>query len=49
VDGVASVSNATAGGVAYSAHIGGFITGLLLVRLFAQSTRVDQLRSYYQR
>jgi membrane associated rhomboid family serine protease len=49
VNGVASVSNATAGGIAYSAHIGGFVTGLLLVRLFAQSTRVDQLRTYYQR
>ena len=47
VDGLAMLSNATAGGVAYSAHIGGFITGLLLVRLFAQSTRVDRLRVYH--
>jgi len=48
VDGLASVSNATAGGVAYSAHVGGFISGLLLVRLFAQSGRVDRLRIYHQ-
>jgi len=47
VNGVASVSNATAGGIAYSAHVGGFVTGLLLVRLFAQRARVDQLRSYH--
>ncbi len=39
VNGVASVSNATAGGIAYSAHVGGFVTGLLLVRLFAQRAR----------
>lgn len=48
IDGLASVSNATAGGVAYSAHVGGFITGFLLVRLFAQSGRVDRLRIYHQ-
>ena len=49
VDGVASLSNATSGGIAYSAHVGGFVTGLLLVRLFAQRVRVDRLRPYYQR
>ncbi len=48
VDGLASISSATSGGVAYSAHVGGFITGLLLVRLFAQSDRVDRLRVYHQ-
>lgn len=42
------MSEATAGGIAYSAHVGGFITGLLLVRLFAQSGRVDRLRVYHQ-
>ena len=47
VDGLASISDATSGGVAYSAHIGGFITGLVLVRLFAQSSRVDRLRVYH--
>ena len=47
VDGLASISDATSGGVAYSAHIGGFVTGLVLVRLFAQSSRVDRLRVYH--
>jgi membrane associated rhomboid family serine protease len=47
-DGLASLSDATSGGVAYSAHVGGFVTGLLLVRLFAQSSRVGQLRVYHQ-
>lgn len=46
--GAASISNVNAGGVAYSAHVGGFITGLLLVRLFAQPARVDRLRVYHQ-
>jgi membrane associated rhomboid family serine protease len=46
--GLASISDVNAGGVAYSAHIGGFLTGLLLVRLFAQSRRVDRLRMYHQ-
>jgi membrane associated rhomboid family serine protease len=49
VDGVASISNTNAGGVAYSAHVGGFLTGLLLVRLFAQQTRVDRMSAYHQR
>ncbi len=46
--GLASISDATSGGVAYSAHIGGFVTGLLLVHIFAQSDRVNQLRVYHQ-
>jgi len=46
--GIASISDATSGGVAYSAHVGGFVTGLLLVHLFAQSDRVNQLRVYHQ-
>jgi rhomboid family protein len=48
VNGLASISNVNAGGIAYSAHVGGFITGLVLVRLFAQSNRVDRLRAYHQ-
>jgi len=47
-DGLAWLSDATSGGVAYSAHVGGFVTGLLLVHLFAQSSRVSQLRVYHQ-
>ncbi len=52
VNGVAAL-NATgshaAGGVAYWAHVGGFITGALLVRLFSSSDRVDQLRAAHVR
>ncbi len=46
--GLASISDVNAGGVAYSAHIGGFLTGLLLVRLLAQAHRVDRLRVYHR-
>lgn len=45
VEGVLNVGS-IGGGVAYSAHIGGFITGLVLVRLFAQSHRVEHMRAY---
>ncbi len=45
--GVASISSVNAGGIAYSAHVGGFIAGLLLIRLFAQSRRVDRMRVYH--
>lgn len=47
VEGLTTVSDVTGGGVAYFAHVGGFVTGLALVRLFAQSDRVDQLRAYH--
>ena len=32
------------GGVAYSAHVGGFVTGLVLVRLFSLPERVARMR-----
>jgi membrane associated rhomboid family serine protease len=44
-----SLSATAAGGVAYWAHVGGFVTGLALVRLFAQPARVQQLRVYHAR
>ncbi len=46
-NGVMAISSATTGGVAYSAHVGGFLTGLVLVRLFAQTHRVDRMRLYH--
>jgi membrane associated rhomboid family serine protease len=49
LDGVMSLSNTAAGGVAYWAHVGGFATGLALVRLFTQPTGVQQLRTYHAR
>jgi membrane associated rhomboid family serine protease len=42
VTGLATLGDAGVG-VAYSAHIGGFITGLLLVRPFSQPDRVAEL------
>jgi membrane associated rhomboid family serine protease len=44
-----SLSNTAAGGVAYWAHVGGFATGLALVRLFTQPERVHQVRTYHAR
>ena len=47
--GIASLSadSATAGGVAYWAHVGGFLTGVLLIRPFTVSDRVRQLQAYH--
>ena len=33
-NGIGSITSATDGGVAYFAHIGGFIAGLVLIKLF---------------
>ena len=42
--------NEAAGGVAYAAHIGGFLAGLLLVKLFRQKVVVpEKRRSFWQR
>jgi membrane associated rhomboid family serine protease len=38
---------AAQGGVAYWAHVGGFITGVLLIRPFTVPDRVRQLQSYH--
>jgi membrane associated rhomboid family serine protease len=46
-DGLMTISSASSGGVAYSAHVGGFLTGLVLVRLFSQTHRVDRMRVYH--
>jgi membrane associated rhomboid family serine protease len=35
ISGVSMLSNASGGGVAYGAHIGGFIAGMLLIKPFA--------------
>jgi membrane associated rhomboid family serine protease len=49
--GIASLSTdaAAAGGVAYWAHVGGFLTGVLLIRPFTVPDRVRQLQSYHTR
>ena len=49
-DGLAALStpaaNAT-GGVAYWAHVGGFITGAVLIWFFRRRERVNQVQSYH--
>jgi membrane associated rhomboid family serine protease len=50
VNGVAalnSTASSATGGVAYWAHVGGFVTGIVLVRLFSQSDRVQQIRALH--
>jgi membrane associated rhomboid family serine protease len=44
ITGLATFGDADVG-VAYSAHVGGFITGLLLVRPLSQPDRVAVLQS----
>src|SRR5262249_3445954 len=48
VSGFASLSGdaAAAGGVAYWAHVGGFLTGVVLIRPFTIPGRVRQMQSY---
>jgi membrane associated rhomboid family serine protease len=48
-DGLGSLgaNAASDGGVAYWAHVGGFITGLLLIRPFTVPDRVRQLQAYH--
>jgi membrane associated rhomboid family serine protease len=46
-DGIVSLSNTAAGGVAYWAHVGGFITGAILIWVFRQPDRVGSMRAYH--
>ena len=39
----------SAGGVAYAAHIGGFIAGFLLVKAFAKKRRVQLIKEVESR
>jgi membrane associated rhomboid family serine protease len=49
VDGLAGLTHAAsqAGGVAYFAHVGGFITGCALIWLFRRPERVGRMRVYH--
>jgi membrane associated rhomboid family serine protease len=47
LDGIVSLSNTAAGGVAYWAHVGGFMTGAILVWIFRKPERVGQMRAYH--
>jgi membrane associated rhomboid family serine protease len=47
-NGIVSLSaRADVGGVAYWAHVGGFVTGLILINLFKHDERVTQLQAYH--
>lgn len=50
ISGVASLSpdmGAALGGVAYWAHVGGFLTGAILVWVFQRPNQVAKMRAYY--
>lgn len=48
VDGLGTLSGGSnAGDVAYSAHVGGFVTGLLLVRLFTQPELLRPMQAFH--
>jgi membrane associated rhomboid family serine protease len=52
VSGIASLSSdaaTAAGGVAYWAHVGGFVTGVVLIWLFRQPDQVTKVRAYQSR
>lgn len=40
INGLGALGGEEAGGVAYAAHIGGFIAGLILVKMFVQRSRI---------
>ena len=46
MNGLGSLGGEEAGGVAYAAHIGGFIAGLLLIKSFAKNAPVPRSKSY---
>jgi membrane associated rhomboid family serine protease len=50
LDGVATLSQKAAqqGGVAYWAHVGGFVAGIILVWVFRHPQRVSQMQTYHQ-
>jgi len=48
VSGFGSITSTTQGGVAYFAHIGGFIAGLVLVKLFGAGRRPEDEPGYQQ-
>jgi membrane associated rhomboid family serine protease len=45
---VGSISSSTQGGVAYFAHIGGFIAGLVLIKLVGAGRRSEDEPDYLQ-
>lgn len=46
VNGLGALGGEEAGGVAYAAHIGGFIAGLILVKFFAKRVVPERKRAY---
>ena len=48
INGVGSITSTAQSGVAYFAHIGGFIAGLVLIKLFGAGRRPEDEREYLQ-
>jgi membrane associated rhomboid family serine protease len=50
MNGIGILGGEEAGGVAYAAHIGGFLSGLILVKLFTNPKRpVEEQQAFYKR
>jgi membrane associated rhomboid family serine protease len=49
IGGVTSIAAEGKGGVAFWAHIGGFVAGVVLVKLFERSDRLAEHRSHHWR
>lgn len=49
INGLGALGGEEAGGVAYAAHIGGFVAGLFLVKLFVKEQRVVSVDERYYR
>jgi membrane associated rhomboid family serine protease len=47
--GFSSIGGGQEGGVAFWAHVGGFVAGVVLVKLFVKSDRLDEHRSHHWR
>jgi membrane associated rhomboid family serine protease len=47
INGVGALGGEEGSGIAYAAHIGGFIAGLILVKFFAREPRVIQKKGIF--
>jgi len=48
INGLGALGGEEAGGVAYAAHIGGFIAGLIMVKFFVKRQPKQETRSFYR-
>jgi membrane associated rhomboid family serine protease len=47
--GITSIVGAQEGGVAFWAHLGGFLSGVILIKLFEKADRLADHRSHHWR